>query len=323
MKVYSSNFLFVNYKKCYESYQNTGAFILEGVFSSIEVRDIRKKIEDLYFTNKNDDNRIRKIEDIPLNELSHYLNVFLNNELVKVFKKIFSYGNKLTPFILPPMHIAKNYLPHSKYTIAGGWHRDCGGELQYNKCKQLINSDNYLFGKIGIYLQDNSEYGGGINIIPGSNKDSLALRSYSFSSIGVKILKLVQKFSKHFHYFLNRNRLFNKIFKMQKLNINAGDVVFFDSRIWHRGTYANKIIEPKLEYSIKNIEAKLPEDKQKYVLYSHFGNITGIQSYLYERNLRQINQRKSESVSWKDELKIIKSLYKNIDNVLMDEADIK
>ena len=33
------------------------------------------------------------------------------------------------------MHFAKNYLPHSKFTRTGGWHRDCGGELNYSECK--------------------------------------------------------------------------------------------------------------------------------------------------------------------------------------------
>ena len=52
-----------------------------------------------------------------------------------------------------------------------GWHRDCLGELKYDYCKNILSDKNYLFSKIGIYLQNNSDYGGGIDIIQSSHKN--------------------------------------------------------------------------------------------------------------------------------------------------------
>ena len=52
--------------------------------------------------------------------------------------------------ILPPLELMKNYLPHS---LRASWHRDCDGELAYEFCKDRLHSEDYLFGKIGIYLQ--------------------------------------------------------------------------------------------------------------------------------------------------------------------------
>ena len=45
----------------------------------------------------------------------------------------------------------KNY--HVNLKEFHGWHRDCGGELRYDYCKDIISSKNYFFSKIGIYLQ--------------------------------------------------------------------------------------------------------------------------------------------------------------------------
>ena len=52
-----------------------------------------------------------------------------------------------------------------------GWHRDCGGELKYNYCNEILNKKNYFFSKIAFYLQENTEFGGSIDIIKSSHKN--------------------------------------------------------------------------------------------------------------------------------------------------------
>ena len=121
------------------------------------------------------------------------------------------------------MHFAKNYLPHSKYTRLGGWHRDCGGELQYKQCKELISNKDYIFGKVGIYCQDNGEYGGGIDVILKSNLILQRLILLSVGTLGIKLLRISQIISKNLHKFLTRNLIFHKIFSITKLDIKEGN----------------------------------------------------------------------------------------------------
>ena len=52
-----------------------------------------------------------------------------------------------------------------------GWHPDCGSELS-DLSNQYLFDPNYLFGKVGIYLQDNTvEFGGGIDVQVGGHHD--------------------------------------------------------------------------------------------------------------------------------------------------------
>ena len=64
----------------------------------------------------------------------------------------------------------KNY--HVNLKEFHGWHRDAGGEMRHKYCNKILGEDNYLFSKIGIYLQNNTEYGGSIDIIKKSHKIS-------------------------------------------------------------------------------------------------------------------------------------------------------
>ena len=95
--------------------------------------------------------------------------------------------------MLPPFEVQKNY--HVDLRQVHGWHRDCGGELKYDYCKNILSDKNYLFSKIGIYLQNNSDYGGGIDIIQSSHKN--------FSKFTSIIRKLKVFHLELQHYFIN------------------------------------------------------------------------------------------------------------------------
>lgn len=72
--------------------------------------------------------------------------------------------------ILPIIQIMKNYHVNRLKTPGVGWHRDCAGEFQYEYCNNILSKKEYVFGKIGIYLQNNSlEIGGGIDLISKSH----------------------------------------------------------------------------------------------------------------------------------------------------------
>ena len=245
-KIYSELFENADPNKALNSYKTNGAFVLKNVFNKIEINKLRNNLDTLF--SNDGDQRIRNLKESNTKDLEFYLNYFYNQNLLNFFNQVFNKNNNNKNYLLPPMHFAKNYLPHSKFTRIGGWHRDCGGELNYSECRRLIQNDNYYFGKVGIYCQDNGEYGGGIDVIPKSNNDYIK-NSYGLSrgTIGVKTLRIAQLISKSFHKFLSRSKIYHLIFGIEKLNINQGDVVFFDARIWHKGSYAFSNIEKNLE----------------------------------------------------------------------------
>ena len=75
-----------------------------------------------------------------------------------------------------------------------GLHADCNSEFSLSN-KYLFSKD-YQFGKVGIYLQDNTEsMGGGIDVVPGSHqtftKFSSPLLNYLYSRIFQKFLQKV------------------------------------------------------------------------------------------------------------------------------------
>jgi len=265
------------------SYDNHGAFIITNIFTHPQVEELRTFSKKLFL--KNGDKRVRGIQELESNKDKVLLRKFfaeekLLNILIKIFKK-----NNI--FLLPPYHIAKNYLPHSFETEAMGWHRDCNGETNYKACVRLLKDKSYTFGKIGIYLQDNSEYGGAIDIVPGSNRDFFNLfPGYSFPYFAVKLITILQRsFMKIYKLPFVRSGLL-RIINATTANINAGDIIIFDSRTIHKGTFASADIEKTMKFDHSNLQAELPEDKTKFVLYSHFGNQVGIKSYFIDRNKR-------------------------------------
>ena len=100
--------------------------------------------------------------------------------------------------LLPPYEVVKNYLPHSVETEASGWHRDCGGEESINQCKSILSNQEYVFGKIGLYLQDNTEeFGGGIDVVVRSHKVwsrfPIPFLNYLFTRLYLKLHRINNK----------------------------------------------------------------------------------------------------------------------------------
>ena len=117
-----------------------------------------------------------------------------------------------------------------------GWHFD-GQSERHN---EYLKASNRKFFRVGIYLQDNnSEYGGGIDILNCDLFKKLPLKTVS--RIEKKIIE------------------FYSLFFSKTIHSKKGSVVFFDSRLPHKGTF------PK----------KNPQDvnfRDKYTIYFQVGN---------------------------------------------------
>ncbi len=292
-----------NYTKlASQSFEKYGVFFLRGVFSKSEIKSLREDADQLFIEEVGERNRA--VGHIQSETLKHsFSEAFMNARLLTTLNDIFPDPDVS---LLPPFNIAKNHMPHSVDTKAMGWHRDCGGEMPIKRCREILENPKYMFGKVGVYLQDNAEYGGAIDIVPGSNMDfSKFPRGCSNAVFWLKVLIFVQRYFPFIYKNNSVRKVFCVLIGMMTTDVRAGDAVIFDSRILHKGTPARCDIEQSMVYHCKTLQAELPDNQTKYVLYSQFGNSLGIQSYLYDRLNRKGEE--SEVGEWIKDAKAVKN----------------
>ena len=245
--------------------------------------------------------RIHEINDEKLS--SKIFNIF-SSETVTKFLHELSETTRTNVTILPPFAIMKDYHVNRKLSNSLGWHRDCGGELLYPECVQKLKEKNYVFGKIGIYLQPNNDFGGSIDVIPFSH--TFINKKYFFKKMSNLSLHLIQKL-----YNANKNlyckiseKNYLRLIKGKSIRANPLTPVFFDSRIYHRATPIsdNNIYKIK---KISDFHYDIKGQENKIALYAHFGNSIGAESYLYDRSKRSKN--KEELNIWSQHISIMKN----------------
>ena len=143
------------------SYKKNGFLISEKLISDNKISQLREELEKEFFDK---DSKVQKyLKDFENLELAQkIMNIYSSNKIQSIIEDLKKDLNRNVA-LLPPFEVHKNY--HVDLRQVHGWHRDCGGELKYDYCKNILSDKNYLFSKIGIYLQNNSDYGGGIDII--------------------------------------------------------------------------------------------------------------------------------------------------------------
>ena len=196
--------------------------------------------------------------------------------------------------ILPTFNIQRNNHLDRLNSRGLGWHRDCGGEMEYEYCKKRLSEKSYIFGKIGIFLQENSEYGGCIDLMPGSHKhiksNNKILRKISHIPLKI-IVKIQERLPSIYKYFpeeffmkcLNAKKIFDK---------KICSPVHFDSRLLHRSSPNLDKVRNQVSFIKKNdtLVVETPKNKIKYALYAHFGSTIGVDSYMHDRLKRNNNQ---------------------------------
>jgi hypothetical protein len=130
------------------------------------------------------------------------------------------------------------------------WHRDSqsAGDQAY-----LWDAD-YLVFKCGVYLQDNDpEWGGGMEIVPGSHRPGILGHQSPFPEDSF-MTKPVRKFQR----FLRDRR--DRRLKRLWLPLKAGDVLLFHANLLHRAS------QPTRAMSEKYRVIDPPHDKFKYMI---------------------------------------------------------
>ena len=123
-------------------YIKEGYCISDQVIDKDEIFLLRDELtKEFTFQEKN--KPVRKLIDFKNTELAKkIMNLLTHSSIRNVLNELKErYNTPVT--ILPSFTVHKNY--HVNLKEFHGWHRDCGGELRYKYCKDIISSKNYFF----------------------------------------------------------------------------------------------------------------------------------------------------------------------------------
>ena len=284
-----------------KDYKENGYLISEKILSHQEVQSIRDQLDIEFTQNKKHALFLHEFKNEKL--IRSVINLYKNKVLTDIKKKLEESSN-INLTVLPNFAVQKNY--HVDLKQFHGWHRDCGGEMSYKYCNEILAKENYFFSKIGIYLQENTEYGGSIDVIKKSHK--------YFSNVEIILrkiknipLKLTMIFHKYFNkiYNLIPETFFMTFLNAKRLYPELGSAVIFSSKIIHRGSPISKKKLNEINYKQGVYEAETPKSFTKYSIYCHFGNADGIDSYMYDRLKRKDELSMNELKTWIKQVEFI------------------
>ena len=205
-------------------YLKNGYAILDNPFDNDTVKNLKNEIDDLF---DNDEEVSLSVSNIKNEELFNKILGILNTNEIQKFTKSLSEHYKTEVSLLPNFHIMRNYHVNRLTANRIGWHRDVASEFNYEYCKDKLNNEKYVFGKVGVFLQENSEdFGGAVDIIPGSHlnvKKKFILRI--LSSLRLQILVFLQKKLLKFYKLLPES-FYMFLLGAKKLNLNLVHLFF-------------------------------------------------------------------------------------------------
>jgi hypothetical protein len=297
-------------------YIKNGFVILDTPYEENYIKKLKSEIGSLF---KKDEEVSLSVSDIDNKEIFNKIIKILDTNEIQKFTESLSNHFNTKVSILPNLHIMRNYHVNRLKTNRIGWHRDVTSEFQYTYCKNKINSDKYVFGKVGIFLQENSEdFGGAVDLIPGSHlniKKNIFLRI--LSSLRLQFLVFLQKKLLNFYKILPEE-FYIFILGAKKTNAKPGSPIFFDSRVQHRGSpIKDKFLSNSRRLGDTHI--LVPKTYTKISIYAYFGSTDGADSYIYARTKRESAGYKKYFSGWLkevDKYKDYKGLYKSMLSII-------
>ena len=280
------------------SFKDNGFILIPDVLDTQAINNIREKLYN-FNKEKNPDNykSFFNLQDIVKNRIlmnEVVMKMQFNDKIVNTLKKIIP-GDTY--------YINDFHLLIDSYGLGGGnsgWHCDANSEFG----NSYLHNPDYCFGKVGIYLQDNTfTYGGGIDVIPGSHK------SYRYFK-GLWILQVL------YTYISQKFRvLIHKYYGKYTVPIKAGSAVFFDSRLQHRASFPDDLLElerrrkgDEQNYKLKN------EDKNnmKLVFYWEACSMNDYKSFMINACKRSIIEILNKNEDKDNEIQLFFSQYLSV-----------
>ncbi len=286
-----------------ESFEKNGYQIGEPILDSVSVKEIREKLDE-QFVKLSSPNLISI--DSAENDLYRTIVLLLNSAEVTNFLDSIEKSKQVPISVFPVFQIMRNYYPHP--WLLNGWHSDCGGELKYDYCVERLKHKDYVFGKIGIYLQENGDLGGSIDVVP---KSHIPIRTYSntmrrLMTVRLLIYTKIHKLNSWIFKYIPRG-LQNLLVGGKMLKPPIASPVFFDSGILHRGTSPIKERISSFKFEDNLFVNNTSKEETKYAIYFQFGSVIGAESYLYDRMKREEGQ--FERSLWEKQLPVLSRIF--------------
>lgn len=205
-----------------EQFHRDGFLVVPSVITKKQVKELRDFLINIFNSNINLSGNTRNFRNDIASNYQQIRWLLFHPPIISALKSLL--GNNFV--FLPEMSAhCSNY---------SGWHKDttsqeCAGH-------KFHWQPNYLMVEAAIYLQDNNEYGGGLDVIPGSHNypDLYATIAGQTSLRDSKNYKSLQ----------------------YSIPSQAGDLTIFNFRIDHKATLPSKC-------SIESI----PDDKRKLAMF--------------------------------------------------------
>jgi phytanoyl-CoA dioxygenase PhyH len=224
-----------------KQFNETGGVLFKNLISKEEIAELRNSCDEYFSSGEThmgtkDFLKIPKLAALPFHD-----------NITNAIKAVFG-----DDYITVNQFVVGANLHNSK------WHRD--SDNQGNK-EYLFDSD-YQVAKCGVYLQDNDpEWCGGLEVIPGSHKASILghrtpiSRAHMKNNISRIQLKAIDI----------RDRFLNRVW----LPIKAGDVFLFHANLIHRASQPLSDTLKKNRGGYKNVQfvdPLPPAEKFKYLI---------------------------------------------------------
>ena len=128
-----------------EKFVKNGYLISDEVLNKKQVSSLRDELTKEFSSNVNNKVQKKLIDFKNTSLITQIINLYNHPSLQKIISEIKT-KYKSDVALLPPFEIHKNY--HVNLKEFHGWHRDCGGELKYNYCTDILYSKDYFFRRL-------------------------------------------------------------------------------------------------------------------------------------------------------------------------------
>lgn len=243
-------------------FDRNGYVLVPGVLTPDEVLGLRRLLEEVFARSASGPDYVPRRMLFPSDVLRirEIYSISLRSAVVRALKDLL--GPSYTMF--PDFHVQRNMFGYGERK---GWHTDAGSEGRAD----YLFLPTYRFVKCGVYLQDNTKHwGGGIDVICGGHK-------FPLSTANKMIDFSVKRLS---------NRV-GEFFGGETINIKAGDLVVFDSRLPHTSTWPRQLGKAHIvNHQIHN----LPQERNKLVFYWNACRDEHMQNFLSHSERRAENE---------------------------------
>ena len=190
-----------------KTYKKNGYIISESLFNDEQIKLLRNELENEFVEFDKSKGFTLEINQIKNEKLTNYLINILNSDKIQnICHELEKLCNKPVS-LLPTFHVHKNYHVNS-------WKFMVGIEMQGENChmttvRKKLYKESYLFSKVGIYLQNNTDYGGGIDIIIKTHKNFTPLKTIvrKILNIPFRIITFIHNTFLKLYYIIPENFL--------------------------------------------------------------------------------------------------------------------